>query len=135
MGITYRASGVELRDENGVADPVLLPPASTAAEVESAVAAYGFPPGEDWLTFKVLAMESQALTTLMQGISVGRPQLLGWLAEALSRAEAGDLGDFDRAWGMVVETATLPHVLLESFAETARSCGLPASFASLLLRQ
>lgn len=135
MGIIYRTSGIELRDDSGAADPVFLPPASTAAEINAALEAYGFPQGEDWLTFKTLAMESQELTALMQGVSVGRPQLLGWLAEALARAEAGDLEDFDKAWGMAVSMAPISPVLLESFAETARSCSLPASFVSLLLRQ
>jgi len=135
MGITYRASGIELRDEAGAADPVFLPPASTAAEIDAAVEAYGFAPGENWLAFKTLAMGSQALTALMQGVSAERPQLLGWLAEALARAEVGDLGDFDRAWGLVVDTELVPAALLESFAETARSCGLSANFISLLLRQ
>ena len=135
MVIIYRMSGIELRDEGGTIEPLFLPAASTSAEITAAVEAYGFPLGEDWLAFKIRAMKSPELTSLLQGISVGRPQLLGWLAEALARAEAGSMEDFDRAWGLVVETATVPTVLLESFAETARVCGLPASFIALLLRQ
>ena len=135
MAVIYGPIAIEIRDDTGVADSVFLPIDSTPSHVNAVIGSFGFPPPPDWLTFKVLAMESQELTALMQGISVGRPQLLGWLAEALARAEAGDVGDFDRAWGLVVETATVPAVLLESFAETARSCGLSASFVSLLLRQ
>jgi hypothetical protein len=135
MAILYGWEGIELRDDSGVMEPVFLPGSSTAAEVDAAVNAYGFAPREDWLAFKFLAMESQDLTALMRGVSAERPQLLGWLAEALARAEVGDLGDFDRAWGLVVDGALVPAALLESFAETARSCGLPASFISLLLRQ
>lgn len=132
MGIIYRSSGIELRDDNGVMGSVFLPRSSTAAEVDAAVNAYGFPPGEDWLTFKVLAMENAQLTTLMREVSAGRPQLLGWLTEALARAEAGSLSDFEEAWRLVVGSSLVPGVLLESFAETAAACGLPASFCSIL---
>jgi hypothetical protein len=132
MGIIYRSSGIELMDDNGVVGSVFLPRSSTAAEIDAAVGAYGFPPGEDWLAFKVLAMENPQLTTLMQEITAGRPQLLGWLTEALARAEAGSLEDFEEAWRLVVGSSLVPDVLLESFAETASACGLPASFCSIL---
>jgi hypothetical protein len=132
MAILYRAGGIELRDDSGVMGSVFLPRSSTAADVDAAVSAYGFPPGEDWLAFKVLAMENAQLTALMQEVSAGRPQLLGWLTEALARAEAGNLKDFEEAWRLVVSTSLVPDVLLESFAETASACGLPASFCSIL---
>jgi hypothetical protein len=132
MAILYRSEGIELRDDSGVMEPVFLPRSSTAAEVDAAVIAYGFPPGEDWLAFKALAMENPQLTALMQEVSAGRPQLLGWLTEALARAEAGSLNDFKEAWSLVVGSSLVSDVLLESFAETAFACGLPATFCSIL---
>jgi hypothetical protein len=132
MAIIYHSDRIEVTDDRGALSPVSLPLHASEGDLRQALEGLGSVGREDWPTFKQLVIQSEQLAAIMLQASSINPQLVGWLPVALARAEDGRMEDFAMAWSAVASAASVPPVVLESFAETARSCGLPANFVSIL---
>jgi hypothetical protein len=132
MAIIYSTDHVEITDDRGLLSPVILPLHVSPDELLQALELFGPVGGGGWSAFKQLVIQSEQLAAIMLQANVINPQLAFWLPVALGRAEDGRMDDFALAWPLVVAAASVPSVVLESFAETARSCGLPASFVAIL---
>jgi hypothetical protein len=132
MAILYHDSGIVVTDDSGELPSLHLPLGTSPEALLLAVDAAFPATGGGWLAFKQLVIQSGQLAAIMQQASLVNPQLASWLPVALGRAEDGRMDDFALAWPLVVAAASVPSVVLESFSETARTCGLPASFVAIL---
>ncbi len=132
MAIVYCTDHIKITDDRGFLPPASLPPQASPEDLRQALEAFGSVGNEDWSAFKQLVIQSEQLAAIMLQANAINPQLAFWLPVALGRAEDGRIDDFALAWPLVVAAASVPPAALESFAETARSCGLPANFVAIL---
>jgi hypothetical protein len=132
MAIIYCTDHIKITDDRDLLPPASLPLHASPEDLRQALEVFGPVGGGGWSAFKQLVIQSEPLAAIMLQANVINPQLAFWLPVALGRAEDGRMDDFALAWPLVVAAASVPPAALESFAETARSCGLPASFVAIL---
>jgi hypothetical protein len=135
ISLRYSPSGISLVDVRGAVVKTL--PRETAASVVEAElqlalsqAPGGGPP--DWAAFKVRALESDPLKTILVAAEPVDPQAKAWLSVGLLRAEEGDCGDFALSWRRVVSAANVPAEVVAGFVDVARVCRLPVEFLAAL---
>jgi hypothetical protein len=90
------------------------------------------PSGPNWEQFKLNAIDSDTLTTILLAVQSIKPQLPGWLYVGLSKAEAGSVQDFALAWRAIIQSGSVPAEAVAGFVQVAQACNLPAEFVAAL---
>jgi hypothetical protein len=90
------------------------------------------PPTPDWATFKVTALSSDSLNTILADAFQIAPVAAASLAPALLRAEYAGPTDFAAAWSVICAAVPVAPDVISGFQQVAMDCHLPDEFIAAL---
>jgi hypothetical protein len=89
-------------------------------------------PTPDWAKFKVTALSSDSLNTILADAFQIAPVAAASLAPALLQAEYAGPTDFAAAWSAICSAVPVPPEVIGGFQAVATQCNLPTEFIAAL---
>jgi hypothetical protein len=135
LSIRCSESAIEIVDSTGAVRET-LPASASGDEITAVLATWEDSAGgerrQDWAGFKARAMGSPLVGRVLADGQRIEPQAVAWLPVGLALAEAGQLGDFDLAWGRLRRAGVIGPAAAAEFSAVAELCCLPAPFIASL---